>query len=228
MQRNSSCVLFSDQPQTKAKGIMLYLKLCEDLAVGSWRYTFQVCNFPAARLNETDKFPRSRCLAGPWGCCSLLGFDGSRHFWIEMQSTASSYCVLQWGRRSGGLGLWQAGVKADALLRVSVAEGSPPLRGGAWADDRQGSSFGLLTLWDAVLCPPERWDKATEEHEDLMYHLPISAPGTLDVGLVESLILTRRASKWTRRSDLVRYPHPHPWWQNALPCWAAYHSPSEC
>ena len=102
-------------------------------------------------------------------------------------------------------------------LRISCwREGSPPLCGGAWADDRWGSSFGLLMLCDAVLCPPDRWDKATEAHEDLMYHLPISTPGSLDVGLVESLILTRRASKRTRRSDFVRYPAPHP--DNEMPC----------
>ena len=120
------------------------------------------------------------------------------------------------GRSSGGLDLWQAGVQADASLRVSAAEGSPPRCGGAWAADRQGRSFGLLRLWDVVLCPPERWDKATEAHEDFMYHLPISAPGSLDVGLVESLILIRRESKWTRRSDLVRYPHPQS--HNEMPC----------
>lgn len=38
-------------------------------------------------------------------------------------------------------------------------------------------------LRDAASCPQGRCDKATEEREDLMYHLPTSAPGSLAVGL---------------------------------------------
>lgn len=75
-------------------------------------------------------------MAGPWGCYSLLGFDGNLSI-SELRSGHSQQllCVavgkeLRWFRSL------TAGVKADALLRVSVAAGSSPLCEGWWADDR--------------------------------------------------------------------------------------------
>jgi hypothetical protein len=50
-------------------------------------------------------------------------------------------------------------------------------------------------LLDAVSAPQGGCDKATEEGEGLIYHLSISATGTPDSGVGESLILSTAASK---------------------------------